>query len=146
MERLADLLLPEWVGGADGGDDIDIVAEDFGNAPVPVAVATTEVSIPLADIIAGKHAINVERPTPTIPRTRSRARTSAASSTRTAICSSVSRETNDSGHSGVAWLHDNGTGTTIVVFLAHPEETAGIETAWQRSPRGRRRGRRDPGG
>jgi hypothetical protein len=29
----------------------------------------------------------------------------------------------------VVWLHDNGTSTTIVVFLAHPDEEAGIEAA-----------------
>jgi hypothetical protein len=38
-------------------------------------------------------------------------------------------EANGSEHNGVVWLHDNGTNTTIVVFLAHPEEAAGIETA-----------------
>ena len=35
---------------------------DFGNPPIPVAAATTEVNIPLADIVAGKHAIDVESP------------------------------------------------------------------------------------
>ena len=62
VERLADLLLPEWVAELTEGEDTDIVAEDFGNAPIPVAAATTEVNIPLADIVAGKHAINVESP------------------------------------------------------------------------------------
>src|SRR5918998_318133 len=64
VERLADLLLPEWVGGLTEGEDAGIVAEDFGNAPIPVAAATTEVNIPLADIVAGMHAINVEQPSP----------------------------------------------------------------------------------
>ncbi|MDF2760532.1 MAG: hypothetical protein K0S99_3167, partial [Thermomicrobiales bacterium] len=35
--------------------------------PIPVAAATTEVNIPLADIVAGKHAVNVERPEPDDP-------------------------------------------------------------------------------
>jgi hypothetical protein len=38
-------------------------------------------------------------------------------------------ESNGSGHNGIVWLHDNGTSTTIVAFLAHPDEAAGIETA-----------------
>src|SRR5687768_17723039 len=64
VERLADLLLPEWVAELTVGEDTDIVAEDFGNVPIPVAVATTEMTLPLADIVAGKHAINVERADP----------------------------------------------------------------------------------
>jgi hypothetical protein len=129
VERLADLLLPDWVAGLTEGDDTDIVAEDFGNAPIPVAAATTEVNIPLADIVAGKHAINVERPEPDDPED-------------SVACANIGGvvdeqgdlfvglgESNGSGHHGVVWLHDNGTSTTIVVFLAHPEEAAGIETA-----------------
>jgi len=129
VERLADLLLPDWVAGLTEGDDTDIVAEDFGNPPIPVAVATTEVNIPLADIVAGKHAIDVDSPNPDDPD-------------GAVACGNIGgvvdehgdlfvglSESDDSGHSGVAWLHDNGTGTTIVVFLAHPDETAGIEVA-----------------
>jgi hypothetical protein len=129
VERLADLLLPEWVAGLAEGGDTDIVAGDFGNAPIPVAAATTEVNIPLADIVAGKHAVNVESPNPDDPED-------------SVACANIGGvvdehgdlfvglgESNESGHHGVVWLHDNGTSTTIVVFLAHPEETAGIETA-----------------
>jgi hypothetical protein len=129
VERLADLLLPDWVAGLTEGDDTDIVAEDFGNAPIPVAAATTEVNIPLADIVAGKHAVNVESPDPDDPED-------------SVACANIGGvvdeqgdlfvglgESNGSGHHGVVWLHDNGTSTTIVVFLAHPEEAAGIETA-----------------
>jgi len=129
VERLADLLLPDWVAGLTEDDDTNIVAEDFGNPPIPVAVATTEVNIPLADIVAGKHAIDVDSPNPDDPD-------------GAVACGNIGgvvdehgdlfvglSESDDSGHSGVAWLHDNGTGTTIVVFLAHPDETAGIEVA-----------------
>jgi hypothetical protein len=129
VERLADLLLPEWVAGLTEGGDTDIVAGDFGNAPIPVAAATTEVNIPLADIVAGKHAVNVESPNPDDPEDP-------------VACANIGGvvdehgdlfvglgESNGSGHYGVVWLHDNGTSTTIVVFLAHPEETAGIGTA-----------------
>ncbi len=129
VERLADLLLPEWVAGLTGDEETDIVAEDFGNAPVPVAAATTEVTMPLADIVAGKHAINVEQADPDDPED-------------SVACANIGgvvdehgdlfvglSESNGSGHFGVVWLHDNGTSTTIVVFLAHPDEAAGIETA-----------------
>src|SRR5918995_969623 len=129
VERLADLLLPEWVAGLTEGEDTDIVAEDFGNVPIPVAVATTEVTLPLADIVAGKHAINVERPDPDDPED-------------SVACANIGGvvdeqgdlfvglgESNESGHFGVVWLHDNGTSTTIVVFLAHPDEEAGLESA-----------------
>jgi hypothetical protein len=129
VQRLADLLLPDWVAGLTEGDDTDIVAEDFGNPPIPVAVATTEVNIPLADIVAGKHAIDVERP-------------NADDAEDSVACANIGgvvdehgdlfvglSESNGSGHNGIVWLHDNGTSTTIVVFLAHPDEAAGIETA-----------------
>ena len=129
VERLADLLLPDWVAGLTEGDDTDIVVEDFGNAPIPVAAATTEVNIPLADIVAGKHAIDIERP-------------NADDAEDSVACANIGGvvdeqgdlfvglgESNGSGHYGVVWLHDNGTSTTIVVFLAHPDEAAGIETA-----------------
>ena len=129
VERLADLLLPEWVTQLTEGDDTDIVAADFGNPPIPVAAATTEVNLPLADIVAGKHAINVESPDPDDPED-------------SVACANIGGvvdehgdlfvglgESNDSGHYGIVWLHDNGTSTTIVVFLAHPDEGAGIEVA-----------------
>ena len=129
VERLADLLLPEWVAGLTGGEETDIVAEDFGNAPVPVAAATTEVTIPLADIVAGKHAIDVALP-------------DSGDQEQSVACANIGgvvydqgnlfvglSEANASGHTGVVWLHDNGTSTTIVVFMAHPEEEAGIATA-----------------
>ena len=129
VQALADLLLPDWVAGLSDGDDTGIVADDFGNAPIPVAVATTEVNISLADIVAGKHAINVESPNADDPED-------------SVACANIGgvvdehgdlfvglSESNGSGHSGIVWLHDNGTSTTIVVFLAHPDEAAGIETA-----------------
>jgi hypothetical protein len=129
VERLADLMLPEWVAGLTEGEDTSVVAEDFGNPPIPVAAATTEVNIPLADIVAGKHAINVESPNADDPED-------------SVACANIGgvvdehgdlfvglSESNESGHYGVVWLHDNGTSTTIVVFLAHPDEAAGLETA-----------------
>ncbi len=134
VERLADLSLPDWVapltsGDAAAAESEGVSAADFGNAPVPVAVATTSVDIALADIVAGKHAINVERAEP-------------ADSEDTVACGDIGGvpdsdgnlfvglvEENDSGHSGIAWLHDDGMSTTIVVMVAHPDQQSGIAGA-----------------
>jgi hypothetical protein len=133
VERLADLLLPEWATAMIGGDEeaiesAAIVAEDFGNAPVPVAVATTEIALPLTEIVIAQNAINIERADP-------------ADLEDSVACGNIGgivdehgdlfvglEEQNDSGHHGIAWLHDNGASTTIVVFLAHPDDQATVET------------------
>ena len=129
VERLADLLLPEWVAGLTEGEDAGIVAEDFGNAPIPVAAATTEVNLALADIVAGKHAVNVESPNPDDPEDSVACANIGGVADEHGDLFVGLGESDDSGHHGIVWLHDNGTSTTIVVFLAHPEEAAGIETA-----------------
>jgi hypothetical protein len=134
VQRLADLSLPDWVAPLGGGDtaaaeSAGISATDFGNAPVPVAVSTTSVAMALSDIIAGKHAINVERAEP-------------ADNEDSVACGNIGgvpdsdgnlfvglEQVNDSGHSGIAWLHDDGMNTTIVVMVAHPDQQAGIESA-----------------
>lgn len=120
---LADLTFPDWVGAltGEGDDSIEIVLPepgDFGNAPIPVAVATTDVQVPLADIISGGHALNVH---------------DAVDPSIYVACGNVGGapdengdifvglgEYDGSGYSGVAWLHDNGSSTTVVVFLSHP--------------------------
>jgi len=118
---LADLAFPAWVGELTGeattaeGAIPDVAS--FGGAPIPVAVATTEVDVPLADIIAGGHGLNVH---------------DAADPSIYIACGNVGgvpdergdlfiglAEQNDSGYSGTAWLHDNGGSTTVTVFLNH---------------------------
>jgi hypothetical protein len=129
VQRLADLLLPEWVAGLTGGETTDVVPDDFGNAPIPVAVATTEVAVPLADIVAGEHAINIEQPNPDDPEDSiACANIGGVIDENGDLFVGLGAE-NESTHSGVVWLHDNGSSTTIVIFLAHPEEAAGIATA-----------------
>lgn len=128
---LADLTFPDWVASMTGeadADDIEVVfpePEDFGNAPIPVAVATTEVPVALADIVAGGHALNVHNPDdPSVY----------------VACGNVGGvpdergdlfigldPVDDSGYSGVAWLHETGGGTTVVVFLSHPSAQAAID-------------------
>lgn len=118
---LADLVFPVWIGELTGeassseGAIPDVAG--FGGAPIPVAVATTEVDVPLADIISGGHALNVH---------------DAADPSIYIACGNVGGvpdergdlfiglgEQNDSGFSGSAWLHDNGGSTTVTVFLNH---------------------------
>ena len=130
---LADLLFPEWAVALNGGDveeigDLAIDAEDFGNAPIPVAVATTEVAMPLADILFAGHALNVHNP---------------ASPDDAILCGNVGGVPDDRGDlfigldevdgddafDGVAWFHDNGASTTVVVFLSHADAQPSIETA-----------------
>ena len=87
---------------------------------IPVEASVTTVPLALADIVAGQHAINVH--------------VSADDLATYIACGDIGgttvgasdlpiglAELNDSGASGVAWLHDNGDGTTTVsVFLVPP--------------------------
>lgn len=127
---LADLHFPDWVAALAGEGDpsVEVVLpepDQFGNAPIPVAVATTEVPAALADIVGGKHAINVH---------------DAADPSLYIACGNVGGvpdargdlfvglgEQNDSGYSGVAWLHDNGGSTTVVIFLSHEAQQPAID-------------------
>lgn len=89
---------------------------------IPVEASVTTVPLALADIVAGEHAINVH---------------ASADDLGTYIaCGDIGGltigeadlpiglgELNDSGASGVAWLHDNGDGTTTVsVFIVPPAD------------------------
>ena len=118
---LADLMFPDWVGGLTGdmkspaGAIPDVAS--FGGAPVPVAVATTEIDVPLADIISGGHGLNVHDATdPSIYIACGNV--GGIPDDRGDLFIGLS-EQNDSGYSGTAWLHDNGGSTTITVFLNH---------------------------
>jgi hypothetical protein len=129
-EPLANLTFPEWVPSMAGeaGDDIEVVLpdpNDFGNAPIPVAVAVTEVPVALGEILAGKHALNVH---------------DAMDPSIYIACGNVGGitdpqgdlfvgldESDGSGYSGAAWFHDNGSSTTIVVMMTNPELQPAIE-------------------
>lgn len=129
---LADLQFPDWVASLAGENDADIEVvlpdpADFGNAPIPVAVATTEVAVPMSEILAGGHALNVHNP---------------ADPSEYVACGNVGgvpdergdlfiglAEQNDSGYSGAAWFHDNGGSTTVVVLLSDPGAQASIATS-----------------
>jgi hypothetical protein len=116
---LANLEFPAWVADLSGseGGEVDSIpdAAAFGGAPIPVAVATTEVPVGLSEIISGGHAINVH---------------DANDISVYIACGNVGGvpddrgdlfigldEQNGSGYNGVAWLHDNGSSTTVTIFL-----------------------------
>lgn len=96
---------------------------------IPVEASVTTVPLALADIVAGEHAINVHA--------------SAADLGTYIACGDIGGitigeadlpiglgELNDSGASGVAWLHDNGDGTTTVsVFIVPPAGAMSASTA-----------------
>jgi hypothetical protein len=128
---LADLTFPDWVASMAGeadADDVEVVIpepEDFGNAPIPVAVATTEVAVALADIVAGGHALNVHNPDdPGIYVACGNV--GGVADERGDLFIGLA-PVEDSGFSGVAWLHDNGGNTTVVVFLSHPSAQTSID-------------------
>ena len=125
---LADLEFPDWVAdlsSSEGGEVASIPdAAAFGGAPIPVAVATTEVPVSLSDIIAGGHAINVH---------------DANDISVYIACGNVGGvpddrgdlfigldEQNGSGYNGVAWLHDNGGSTTVTMFVNNNSVAADV--------------------
>lgn len=128
---LADLTFPDWVASMAGeadGDDIEVVIpepEDFGAAPIPVAVATTEVPVALSAIVAGGHALNVHHPDdPSVYVACGNV--GGVADERGDLFIGLD-PVDDSGFSGVAWLHDNGGSTTVVVFLSHPSAQTAID-------------------
>jgi uncharacterized cupredoxin-like copper-binding protein len=107
---------------ADGTSD---ASAPVGSADaIPVAVSTTTVQTTLADLTRGAYAIDVHE--------------SAATTGADLTCGDIGGvvmgsdlaiglgEFNDSGYSGVASLHDNGDGTTIVsVYLTKASGATG---------------------
>jgi len=97
--------------------------EPVGQASaIPVEASITTVPMALADIVAGQHAINVHASADDLG-------TYIACGDIGGITIGASDlpiglgELNDSGASGVAWLHDNGDGTTTVsVFIVPPAD------------------------
>lgn len=129
---LADLQFPDWVPAMTGEADpaIEIVLPEpaeFGNAPIPVASAVTEVDVALADILSGGHALNVHDPENPDEYVAC-GNIGGAADERGDLFVGLG-EANGSGYSGLAWLHDNGVSTTVVVFLSDPAAQASIDTS-----------------
>lgn len=111
---LADLVFP-----SDSGEAMASPVAAGSATAIPSAHSTTIVEASLADILAAEHAINVHK--------------SAVEAGVYVACGDIGgapdpngdlfigiAEQNDSGISGIGWLHDNGDGTTTVtVMLGH---------------------------
>jgi plastocyanin len=94
---------------------------------IPVDVSMTTVQADLNTIISGGHAINVHESAENIGNYI------ACGDIGGAVMGSDLAiglgELNDSGYSGVAWLHDNGDGTTAVTVFLTAASGAGGEAA-----------------
>ena len=111
--------------GLTGEDGSPLAAEEMGSADaVPVDVSSTTVESPLADLLDGNHAIVVHESDENIGNYILCGDIGGLTMGGTDLAIGLA-ELNDSGASGVAWLHDNGDGTTAVnLFMT---ETASSE-------------------
>lgn len=93
---------------------------------IPVAAATTNVDLTLDEILASDHAINLHDPVdPSDPALYLACGDIGGTPDADGNLFIGLAEQNDSGHFGVAWLLDNGTGTTVTVFLAARDMVGG---------------------
>ena len=96
------------------------VAEPAQPAPagvIPVAVSVTRVEASLDEILGAPHAINVHQSYEEIGAYIACGNLGGTPTNGDLLVGLM--ELNDSGYAGVAWLHDNGDGsTTVSVFLA----------------------------
>jgi hypothetical protein len=87
------------------------------NGAIPVELSVTRVEASLQEILATPHAINVHESTENIGNYIACGNVAGAPSGQDLFIGLG--ELNNSGQSGIAWLHDNGDGsTTVSVFLA----------------------------
>jgi plastocyanin len=101
----------------------EMTGEAMGAASaIPVDVSVTTVEAPLADILAAEHAINVHESGENIGNYVACGDIGGPMMGESDLVIGLG-ELNDSGLSGVAWLHDNGDGTTEVrAFLTSKGE------------------------
>ena len=93
------------------------MGEMMGSASaIPVDASVTTVEAALADIIGGEHAINVHESAQNIGNYVACGAIGGTMMGESDLVIGLG-EQNDSGVSGVAWLHDNGDGTTEVRVL-----------------------------
>ena len=86
---------------------------------IPVEWSVTSVAAPLADIVAGGHAINIHESVEKIENYIACGNIGGTMMGTTDLAIGLGT-LNDSGYSGIARLHDNGDGTTTVtVYLTH---------------------------
>jgi len=131
-DSLGEVVLPlndvveAGVGGTPVGDPVSSPAADALASPMAsplgemgpvIAASTTTVEAPLADIIAGGHAVNVHESAENIGNYIA-CGDIMGTGDETELTIALD-ELNDSGYEGLASLSDNGDGTTtVVVFLS----------------------------
>lgn len=134
--QLGEVVAPlSNVSGAALVNGTPMAGEPQGPASaIPVEVSITTVSMALADIISGGHAINIHESAENIG-TYIACGDIGGSLIGTSDLAIGLGELNNSGYSGVAWLHDNGDGTTTVhVFLTEQVRTGEEEHRAEGSP------------
>ena len=106
--------------GADG--------ETMGSSSaIPVDGSVTTVEAPLADIVAAEHAINVHESADAMGNYIACGAIGGTMMGESDLAIGLG-EQNESGYSGIAWLHDNGDGTTEVrVFLTEKDAGGGMD-------------------
>jgi len=120
-EQLGDVVFPLSNVGSDMMMDGTPMAMDMMGAgsAIPVESSVTTVEAALADIVASEHAINVHESQENIGNYIACGAVGGTMMGESDLAIGLG-EQNDSGYSGVAWLHDNGDGTTTVsVFLTN---------------------------
>jgi plastocyanin len=117
---LGDVVVPLADVGSEmmGADGSPMAMEEMGSASaIPVDISATTVQMALADILAAEHAINVHESAENIQNYIACGDLGGPVMGGTDLAIGLG-ELNESGYAGVAWLHDNGDGTTDVkVFL-----------------------------
>jgi hypothetical protein len=125
---LGDVVYPLTdVGAGMGGSPV--AGSTVGStSAIPVQVSITTVQTDLASVADGNHAINVHESAENIGNY-----IACGDIGGTQMGSDLAfglAELNNSGYSGVAWLHDNGDGTiTVAVFLTEEYAAPGTPTA-----------------
>jgi len=97
--------------------------------------STTNVPLPLSDILAAEHAINVYLSTEEIDVYIACGAIGGIPDANGDLFIGL-RELNDSGVSGIAWLHDNGDGasTTVTLVLASQLSQESVDGAMDATP------------
>ncbi len=116
--QLGDVVFPlSDVSGDILVDGTPMAGEDMGPDDNAVAWSVTTVAAPLADIVSGGHAINVHESAENIGNYIACGDIGGVMMGSSDLAIGLG-ELNDSGYSGIARLHDNGDGTTLVtVYL-----------------------------
>ncbi len=120
--ELGDVVFPlSDVGSSLMMDGTPMAMGDMMGATDAIAVewSVTSVAAPLADIVAGGHAINVHESAENIGNYIACGNIGGTMMGDSDLAIGLGT-LNDSGYSGIARLHDNGDGTTTVtVYLTH---------------------------